>query len=792
MAVCVASVMMFSMFATSCSKANIVRKDAVTVEADTPWYTLEKDRVGTEYNHDDYIFFGQTALGPYKDMYLFQTDGKVKDYENSPYEGRILNLDFQAKDGSLIKSVDIVESVMESDDLLKAEAFLLDSLYVENDEIKIILTIVFRDETNSWDEEAYECKIDFEQGKIVEPKLYKPDSIISNYYFDEAIDVGDGYKISKYWNFGGPTGFKHVIELSKPDGTRMVINPENVFSDTFVTSVDCIYSSDDTTAIIGVTNGDTYQRLWFSIDLPTGECKVIDSDMGWVNVLNSDGMVYLPSQGCYTIDTEGIKRVDFDSETVDLVLDFNYCNIDRFEVPSLKICSVSDDEYVLIGSIYTAKTGIMEETNSYVYTLSKCDTNPNAGKEVLTIASTSELNNAVSKAILDFNQESEEYFLVFDNSYLVTNYLYEHAAESTGDVVLDTYNAQSELNMILALDLMTGDGPDIVLNAFDCNMINKPDCLMDLSAFVNKESNILPNVIKASKEGSNLYQLPVSFGVKGIVTSSKNVKKSGFTFSEYEKFVSETCNGHDPLRMDRIDFVDEVLASMNDLIIKHGGDNTIETKAIKATAEYAKEKVPQTYIELYGDELVATYATINGFGSFLLGEYTNGGIDIGSMTVVGLPSTDGRGPTIIVDNSVAIAADVNNPDACWSFCQKLLSDDIQRILFATGTPVNEEVLVEMSKAAIEDYNLLRESYIIDEADALILYELGMALEADESYADKYVDVVKSCSVISNSYDATVKMIIRQEIQGYLQDDKPLDEVVKIMQNEIKTYMDERS
>lgn len=96
----------------------------------------------------------------------------------------------------------------------------------------------------------------------------------------------------------------------------------------------------------------------------------------------------------------------------------------------------------------------------------------------------------------------------------------------------------------------------------------------------------------------------------------------------------------------------------------------------------------------------------------------------------------------------------------------------------------------MCDKAIDTYNNVRESYIIDGADELLLYGFGMSLPVDTSYSDKYVDIIKSCSVISNNYDATVKMLIRQEIQPYFSGDKTLDEVCKIAQGEIKTYLDE--
>lgn len=783
-----ASVLLFSVCSTGCNKKDVVKKSAVFVDENTDWFDVTKYSVGVEYNRDDFIFFDQSIIGKYGDMYVFKTEGLTKDYLDADFGGRFLNLDFYSKDGSMVKSIDMMKLASNQQELEKAESFLMNSLYIENGEINIAVDAVFFDEKLGFSEENYECVFDFESEAIEDVKL-QPDNMYAA-FSGGTYNVGDGFTITRFFDFQGANGTLNVLHVTCPDGVDEDIILDNVFSDLDSCSVNCVIGMDDSTALVGMTDNNSYQHMWATIDLSSAKCEKYDGDMEWIGALNPECMTYITGQGLYSLDAEGVKKVDFDSQEVELVVDFNECNINRFDIPYMRIYSVSDDEVLLAGSVYRNATGVSEETCSYIYEISKCDTNPNVGKEIITLASTRDMNEAVAQAVFEFNKNSEDSLIVFDNSYSLTKYLYEHSNESTGDLKFDTYEAQSKLNAMLTQELMAGEGPDIILDAFDCNMINRTDCLMDLTSYVDKESDLLPNVIKAAKEDDKLYQLPISFGIKGIVTASDLVEKQGFTFEEYSTFVSEACNGLTPMKMDRLDFLDEVLASMNDLIIKHGGDNSIDTKALKVAAEYAKNEVPEFYYDPYARINGATYAEIKGFGNFILGVYTNGDFSLQDLTVVGLPSTDRRGPTIVVDNSLAIAADVNNPDACWSFCQKLLEDEIQEMFFATGTPIKENVLSNMCDKAIDAYNNVRESYIVDGADELMLYQFGMSLPVDNSYTDKYVDIIKSCSVISNSYDSTVKMLIRQEIQPYFADDKTLDEVCKIAQSEIKTYLDE--
>ncbi|MCQ2466305.1 MAG: hypothetical protein MJ166_02180 [Clostridia bacterium] len=788
-ALALTTTLFLSTLLSGCNATKVVPKDAVYVSDDTNWYTVQKNYIGTEYDRSDYIFWGQSIVGKYEDMYVFKTEGKTKNYLEDDYDGRVLNLDFCSEDGKLVKSVDMMHLAYEQPELEDAMYLLLNSFYFDGSDIKLSVDGVFYNTTDGYYDGNFEYVFDYDSSSLKSVGQNEGSEYAINN--GGVVNLGAGYSIIKYWSFDGSNSVRNVLEVKSPDGSTKDINLANVFPNATIGSIDCIFGIDDETAIVGVTDAGTYQRMWFTINLPTAKYEIYEGDMGWVSSVNPESITYISGQGCYALDTDGIKKLDFDARTLDIVVDFNECNINRFDIPYLKIYSVTDDEAILAGSVYTNVTGVSEETNSYVYKISKCDTNPNIGKEIITLASTRDMDEAIAQAIFEFNQNSSEYFVVFDSKYSLTKYLYEHSSEATGDVAFDTYETQSKLNAMLTQDLMAGEGPDIIINAFDCNMINRRDCLMDLTSYAKQEDGLLKNVLDAAKEDGKLYQIPVSFGVKGIVTSSSNVNKQGFTFDEYSEFVSDVCNGKDPLKMNRIDFLDEVLASMNDLIIKHGGDNSIDTKAIKAAAKYANDNVPEYYYDPFGEISGATYAEINGFASFLLGEYTNGGFNLQDLTVVGLPSIDRRGPTIVVTNSMAIAADVNNPDACWSFCQRLLDDDIQKMFFATGTPIKESVLISMCDEAINAYNNMREAQIADGSDELLLYQLGMSLPASHSYTEKYVDIIRSCSVISNSYDATVKMLIHQEIQPYFAGDKTLDEVCNIAKSEIKIYKDER-
>ena len=64
---------------------------------------------------------------------------------------------------------------------------------------------------------------------------------------------------------------------------------------------------------------------------------------------------------------------------------------------------------------------------------------------------------------------------------------------------------------------MAGEGPDILFDAGSLSQLNNDDYLLDLSKEIDP-SGLFGNIIEASKTDGKLYQIPLSFGIKGIFT----------------------------------------------------------------------------------------------------------------------------------------------------------------------------------------------------------------------------------------------------------------------------------
>ena len=172
-----------------------------------------------------------------------------------------------------------------------------------------------------------------------------------------------------------------------------------------------------------------------------------------------------------------------------------------------------------------------------------------------------------------------------------------------------------------------------------------------------------------------------------------------------------------------------------------------------------------------------------------VGYYFN--VTSSGKVLVGMPSYDGRGPAITVQNSVGISAQTIAPDACKEFVSLLLGDQIQEYYGAQdGVCVNRAAFATVGDKYIGihndevDANLRRYS----EAEAR---SYGMSVDYyDESFVTSFEQLVESldCMYIN---DGSVNAILREEVPAYLEGQKTLEQIIPVLNDRIQTVINER-
>ena len=650
----------------------------------------------------------------------------------------------------------------------------------------------------------YEFTIDPDTGDLISVEELAPDS--DSTAFEDGSNEGstevNGYTITKYWMYDweGDSDPSYVLTVDCPDGTQSVIDLREEMPDLAIYDIQSFIPLNNGKVIFPMSiqgAGDKYGIL----DLDAMTAEEYDEDMDWITV-DLWNLKYFDGLGNVVMGEDGLVLLDFENKEETIIFDYNWCNINRYDVRSLELVSYSEDELVFAGSVWEMGFSYYlgsDDSEIQVLKLTKSDTNPNAGKTVLVAATTQYLNYTMCEAVCQFNEQSSDYFITIDNSYSMDKYMDYDDIETDEDYNNSMLTASSELTDQLAIDLMAGEGPDIILDSTSFYQLNNDDYLLDVSDRIPTDG-YFSNVFEASKVDDKLYQVPLTFAMNGIITSQSNVEDGqvGFTFDQYATFVDEVCNGTDPMLMStQLDFFVECFTAMNDQFVSNGKVD-YDNDAFRALAEYVKDNVADRIDEdeLYGstaeyymmeeeEELTAEYYTYASFRAM-----TDSFAKYEDVTVLGIPSFDGRGPLITVDSSVAISAQTQEADACWEFIELLLSEDIQTIYGESDycTPVNIAAFENTGHAVIDDYNM----YVQDQLRWATEAEIRMygLYELDYSCIDKFQELIESCSQVA-SMDSAVVTIIREEMPAYFSGQKDIDEVISVMEDRVQTFLDER-
>ncbi len=790
-AILACSIALCSAFVSGCNKENspIKTKEMEIVSEDSIWYSTEKFDIASAYYADgrDYRSVMFNYLGKVADNYccVVQSEEKIPadfNWETDDYYDYCYNdLLVVSSDGTNVNRISL-------DDAFDYGPEILEDLYVADDRVKLmIVSYGDGDSSNS----LYEITINPITGEIGDRVSVSAtnDSISDNDY-KETVIVGD-YRISTYYAFDEETAiFSYRMEVSDGSGSIRGIDFLELFPEQNINNL-YIFEYGDNSAMIIASDGRSsyrffklnFQDMTLSDTSPDGTDWI--GNINLANITSINGHAYYQSYGY-------ISEIDFDNHTVTTAFDFNDSNVNRFDIKDCELVEFDDSNVV-----FTCKTwgeGMFTDTPNgfFLYKLTKNDVNPNAGKGIIEVGCISEITRPFADAICEFNDTSSTCFIRFDNTYNVdANVTYEH--DMSYDEWQESYrNVQTELSYQLSIDLMAGEGPDIIVDGFSYNQLNNEDYLLDLTDYMAEldESSYFVNVLNGGRRNDSVYQIPISFVLQGIFTSADNVSdgQTGFTFDEYAAFVDEVCNGANPMHFSRENFFLECISAMSDSFVTGDGAN-FDNDVFRELAAYTKENIPKHVIGDFDTSFApAVYTTIGGFDNYL-SEYSyrnDGNYNFyGDCALLGIPSSDGRGPSAVVKNSVGISSQAANPDACWEFVKILLGDSIQEsVSLNWAFPVKKSAYITTSTEIVTRYN-----NIVMENEGNPNPPFGTpVVRIDEGIIERLIVTIENSHVFM--LEPAVAIILSEEIQPYFADQKTIDEVIEILQDRVDTVFNE--
>lgn len=786
---------------------------AKTVDADSPWFDAQEISVAAEYfdNSDDYDYLIADCKASTADDFVIAIDAEEKIPEeayNDPdfnwYEYSKMILQEYDYDGNLIG--EILPS-----DLLGTEASVnIEAVYSNGD--------CYYAEISAMDLDTYEtvnyvAVLDFENPGACTVTEEETDSSLQDMSLEKTLVV-NGKLIKDYWVCGdGGEDASYVITLTDIETNETtVIDLRDDYGDYTFWNVDSNIQVSETEVLVLISSDDGGAPVEMMLDTEAETIELLEED-DWFTAAGIDTYdISSTADGqVFAVTNTGIKSLDMENKTVEdfFSYDSTYINSNDLYGMSVMYADTETGELKLCGNVTDYSSydpNIGYDSQFKVIRFTRAETNPNAGKTIITVASVGDVGNSLSGAISEFNSTNENYFISLVDTYDISKFIDSDAYDNVQSI--DDYStlvsqASSEMSNQLSMDIMCGTGPDIILDASSMTQLDTEDYLVDLSDYLTDTSAYYGSIIEASKVDGHLYQIPLSFSIAGIMTSTENVSEgqTGFTFEQYVDFVDEVCNGTDPMAESgagRITYFNECFGAMYDQFYTDG-NISLDNDAFTALAEYVRDHVSDSteadnsededyFTESSSEQTDAKYTTIYSAYNYL---NSLGSIEAENVGIYGIPSVDGRGPMAQINNSAAISTSCADREGAWQFIEMLLSEKYQEFYATNASPISRSALEASCADAVATYNEGVEENLRYSTEAE-LASFGMAYRTmDEDALDEYYSCIDSITNVGQA-DTSILSIISEEIPAFYEGQKSIEEVVAIIEDRAQTVIDERA
>ena len=627
-------------------------------------------------------------------------------------------------------------------------------------------------------------------GELLEIRTISEDPV-NNDFNSGYYKVGD-YTITTFREYSDDENGAYNFRIKSPNSTEKTAR---LFEFGTSMQIETVLPENGTTAII-LTITSKGRRV-YKLDLEEGELtetnaekyEWLDPDFLAEPIIGSDGKIYCRSR-------EGISRIDMEKKKIETVLDYDFCGINRAVLEYFYLAECGGDTFTFIGKKRLEKVYSFEDESFQIIRLKRAKENPHVGKTVLELYGDI-LNSAVAEAIKKFNETNGKNYIIVSDRYSWADYNDNRMATTTdGDddaYLADELNIISAMGNDLALDILSGEGPDILIDTTEYARLNTSEYLLDLSPYVKdfNSEQYFTNIIDCVKTDGSIFQLPVSFSVRGILTDASKAGASGkgFTFEEYSEFIKQERNGVDVLDFGQAFYFARLFQAEKEKFYKDGKLD-LSAPEFARMADFVKYNIPKKggYSDKVEEEYqgYVDYTGFSGLGAFFMEMQPTSKIK--DPTLLGDPSSDGRGPAITARCSVAISANTADPDGCGEFVKFLLSENMQEIFANSDCFVlNRKALRSVAEDAITYYN---------DGGSISgnTFDFGGMRRVGDYYSMKDVEkaekLLSTCSGILYE-DADISMILIEEMPAYFEGQKDLAQVSSTIENRARQVLNER-
>ena len=779
----VALVLVFAMAMSVASCGNGKKKNAEIISEDDPWFDSEVTKIDLGLDTSRMLggYLINMAGADEKNIVIvasgsYRADDGSDDYDKAENFVLVSVFDQATKQ---VKKIDLSNEFTATD-------FINDTSYKDG----ILSLTINHYDPKTFNSNLLLTEIDLDSGKILNSKgttdftysrrFKLGEFLIGAYLFIDNNNIG---RCKLYVQSPGED--KHsAIELKEAG-----VNYQDI---PFIVPI-----NESKVLVCAVTEKD---NRYYEADLKENTVKALDAkDYEWLDLdaLGDIHDVHAGTDGkSYFTTSNGISKIDLEKKTIETFLDYNWTVTNRDLLEYMEIVSCDGNSAVVAGqkslSYGMALNPAKDSNEYYVVSFKKAEKNPNAGKTVLTLYEAEDFaSDKVNEAIQLFNSSNSRCYIKVTDKYKENRSVLSNA-KSDDEYSKALLNVKSDMSNQLTMDIINGTGPDIFISTSDIGALNSSNYLADLAPYFKDmdPSKYFTNIVEASEFDGKLYQMPVCFRLYGIMTEAKYSGSSGvgFTIEEYEEFLKGPLNGTDALNKSQAYYFTDLFTSMSDVFIKNGKAD-FTCPEFSELAVFVKEYVPEKRIIAEDDSMApathrtASAGTCYGIGDCFREQYQYNG----NFALLGLPSSDGRGPVFEAYTSVAVSSQSTNVDACVEFIKILLSDEIQKEMAEQEHLVlNRNAFREAAMEAAEYLNGPGGNWIFG-------YDVAVSnrpMTFSEKTVNDFEKIIDSCSRIY-SEDADISKILIEEMPAYFTGQKDLDSVIAIVQDRVQKVLDER-
>lgn len=523
--------------------------------------------------------------------------------------------------------------------------------------------------------------------------------------------------------------------------------------------------------------------------------KLEDNSFGFNSLVKGSGehLVYLSSSNALF----GVKE----DGTMDEIINWIDSDLSGNQIQS--IIPAENDEFIIYERDWEANT-------SNFYRLTKRDASEIENVQIINmVVEYSDPN--ITNLVKEFNKSNTDCRIKIED--YSQYYEWDEESETT---VNDPYKQ-------LKQDIASGKDIDLICMPSSSNLfsnLSKKGALTDLYTYLDNgdglsRDDIVPTILNYCERDGKLTSIAPSFSVMTLACKSKFFDKDKWTPDEAFAVFESLPEGTKLLNTDNTnmvilqnfimlsnDFIDTENATCNfdspefikmlefcNQFPSEGEGDEIDWE--NATNEEMEEYWKESELALRNDKALLGDVYLDDLRNYAHAIHGQFGEPI---SLVGIPTYNGKGANIFTQRSFAIMETSDAKDACWKFICKFFEDKYQSEEYLYEIPALKSAFTKKLDDTMED------PYYIDEEGKKQTYkdtyysydeeiEIPNLTKEERDYLEEYI---LNAGTASFAYDETVYNIITEEAEAYFAGDKTAEQTAEIIQNRVSIIISEQS